>query len=190
MKIFKIKKKNLLSWRTLWFLCGLFVSATTGQQSSNENNYNSKNRFYSPWNVPNPPSSPHHDGYHGSNVDNSLGGTREQQQQQQHLADHGNSIDHRIFSTANKYDVVTIEPEIPGGRNDKNTPLYGGTIDGPIRLEKSKSPYVVREDVIIDKNGEMIIEPGVTVKFSPMAVSFLIVIRDNDSLGCLYLHES
>lgn len=36
-----------------------------------------------------------------------------------------------------------------------------------IVLEKHKSPYLVRKDIVIEKDGELVIERGVTVLFSP-----------------------
>ncbi|XP_034245120.1 protein bark beetle isoform X3 [Thrips palmi] len=35
-------------------------------------------------------------------------------------------------------------------------------------MERARSPYLLREDLIIDKTGELIIEPGVEVRFAPM----------------------
>lgn len=36
-----------------------------------------------------------------------------------------------------------------------------------IVLEKQKSPYLVRKDIFIDEEGELVVEHGVTVLFAP-----------------------
>ncbi|XP_072155093.1 protein bark beetle isoform X2 [Bemisia tabaci] len=49
------------------------------------------------------------------------------------------------------------------------TELAGGTIiNKQLRLERHMSPYLVRDDLIIDRSGELIIDPGVELRFSPM----------------------
>lgn len=49
------------------------------------------------------------------------------------------------------------------------TELPGGTItDGQLVWRLNKSPYLVREDLIIEKGGELVIEAGVEVRFGPM----------------------
>lgn len=65
-------------------------------------------------------------------------------------------------STNFRYDVATNTP------NNRLTPFYGGVIDSVITLEKIKSPYLVREDVIIARSGVLNVEPGVVVRFAPM----------------------
>lgn len=65
-------------------------------------------------------------------------------------------------STVYRYDVATNVP------SERQTPLYGGIIDGPMTLEKSKSPYLARDDVIIGPKGVLEVEPGVVVRFAPM----------------------
>lgn len=46
--------------------------------------------------------------------------------------------------------------------------LPGGRIKGQRILDISKSPYLVREDLYIEKSGELIVEPGVEIRFAPM----------------------
>lgn len=37
-----------------------------------------------------------------------------------------------------------------------------------LRLKRSESPYLFREDLYVEKGGELIIEPGVEIRFAPM----------------------
>lgn len=64
-------------------------------------------------------------------------------------------------STHFRYDVATTP-------NNQLTPFYGGVIDSVTILEKSKSPYLVREDVVIARSGVLNVEAGVVVRFAPM----------------------
>lgn len=49
------------------------------------------------------------------------------------------------------------------------TELAGGVIENrQQRLNKIHSPYLVREDIIIEKTGELAIDAGVELRFSPM----------------------
>ncbi|XP_076766657.1 C-type lectin domain-containing protein bark beetle [Xylocopa sonorina] len=49
------------------------------------------------------------------------------------------------------------------------TELHGGRIiRGQRLLERSKSPYLVREDLFVEREGELVIEPGVEIRFGPM----------------------
>lgn len=44
----------------------------------------------------------------------------------------------------------------------------GGTIiDNIYTFTKSRSPYIVRDDIIIERNAEVVIEPGVEIQFEP-----------------------
>lgn len=155
--------KSRLSWRTL---C-LFWAITLEIAAQYSDNLYGNNPRYSPWNPP----LPYDTNPHGSSVPYSVGRAGFEKYSDQnpfgrpeYLAE--KNFDNNVFSTANKYEVVAPESESFG--SGKSTPLYGGTIDGLIRLEKSKSPYLVQEDVIVERNGEIVIEPGVVVKFSPM----------------------
>lgn len=54
---------------------------------------------------------------------------------------------------------------------DEKTPteIPGGLIiNQRMRLEKSLSPFLVREDIIIDVSSELSIDPGVEIRFAPM----------------------
>lgn len=55
----------------------------------------------------------------------------------------------------NTYKVFT---ELPGGRITRGQRL----------LERYKSPYVIREDLFVERGGELVIEPGVEIRFAPM----------------------
>nr|XP_034174512.1 protein bark beetle [Osmia lignaria] len=49
------------------------------------------------------------------------------------------------------------------------TELHGGQIvRGQRLLERSKSPYLVREDLFVEREGELVIEAGVEIRFGPM----------------------
>lgn len=47
------------------------------------------------------------------------------------------------------------------------TELTNGLITKKQRLEKSLSPFIVRDDIVIEREGELVIEPGVEVRFAP-----------------------
>lgn len=58
--------------------------------------------------------------------------------------------------------LIIVEEKTP-------TEIPGGLIiNQRMKLEKSSSPYLVREDIIIDKSSELTIDPGVEIRFSPM----------------------
>ncbi|XP_012253572.2 protein bark beetle isoform X3 [Athalia rosae] len=48
--------------------------------------------------------------------------------------------------------------ELPGGRITRGERL----------LEKSRSPYIVREDLFVERDGSLVIEAGVEIRFAPM----------------------
>jgi len=57
----------------------------------------------------------------------------------------------------------------PRPPDEQVTELAGGVIENrQQRLNKIHSPYLVREDIIIEKTGELAIDPGVELRFSPM----------------------
>ncbi|XP_063975507.1 protein bark beetle isoform X3 [Diachasmimorpha longicaudata] len=65
--------------------------------------------------------------------------------------------------------IYYTEPLIPTDDAKHVTELSGGHIIGGQRiLEKSKSPYILREDLYVDREGELVIEPGVEIRFTPM----------------------
>lgn len=47
------------------------------------------------------------------------------------------------------------------------TEYPGGTVTNRMVFEKSRSPYWLRNDVIVERNAELVVEPGVTVKVDP-----------------------
>jgi hypothetical protein len=62
--------------------------------------------------------------------------------------------------------TMVITPRPP---YEQVTELAGGVIENrQQRLNKIHSPYLVREDIIIEKTGELEIDPGVEIRFSPM----------------------
>lgn len=48
------------------------------------------------------------------------------------------------------------------------TEISETTITGEKTLSASKSPYLLRMDLDVEKNGKLIVEPGVVVHFAPM----------------------
>ena len=44
----------------------------------------------------------------------------------------------------------------------------GKIIKGRRTFERSKSPYILREDLFIERGAELFIEPGVEIRFAPM----------------------
>lgn len=43
----------------------------------------------------------------------------------------------------------------------------GGSIRGNVVYDVTKSPYVVTQDIVIQRGAKLTIQPGVTVKFDP-----------------------
>lgn len=79
--------------------------------------------------------------------------------------------------TDNRYDQTSIYYTEPttlmnvSGVNDNGGlhELHGGRIvRGQRLLTRSKSPYLLREDLFIEKDGELVIESGVEIRFGPM----------------------
>ncbi|CAG5108295.1 Similar to bark: Protein bark beetle (Drosophila melanogaster) [Cotesia congregata] len=54
--------------------------------------------------------------------------------------------------------VATELNEVPGGH----------IISGERILKRSSSPYILKEDLFVEKDGQLIIEPGVEIRFAPM----------------------
>nr|CAD7399171.1 unnamed protein product [Timema cristinae] len=60
---------------------------------------------------------------------------------------------------------ASVPPPVIGGV----TEIAGGVIVGRAQvLTRGHSPYLVREDLVIERTGELVIEPGVEVRFSSM----------------------
>lgn len=63
-----------------------------------------------------------------------------------------------------------LDSSLLAGPNREPTEFPGGVIANRQQvLERGRSPYLLREDLIIDKTGELVIEPGVELRFAPMA---------------------
>lgn len=79
-----------------------------------------------------------------------------------------------LVLTVSAEDSPTIYYTEPNFRSTEPSPgsvteLPGGRIArGQRVLEKAKSPYLLREDLYVDKDGELIVEAGVELRFSPM----------------------
>jgi hypothetical protein len=59
--------------------------------------------------------------------------------------------------------VLGLLGQVPAGVKAE----IGGLITVPVVLDRTSSPYYVRQDVIIDHTGELVIKPGVQLLFSP-----------------------
>lgn len=56
-----------------------------------------------------------------------------------------------------------------GNGNAGLTELHGGRIvRGQRLLQRSRSPYLLREDLYVERDGELVLEPGVEIRFAPM----------------------
>ncbi|XP_054002830.1 protein bark beetle [Hylaeus anthracinus] len=66
--------------------------------------------------------------------------------------------------------IYYTEPTFVNASNNGGpTELPGGHIlRGQRLLERSKSPYLLREDLFVDRDCELVIEPGVEIRFGPM----------------------
>lgn len=68
--------------------------------------------------------------------------------------------------------IYYTEPTFINVSNNSNgglTELHGSHIvRGQRLLERSKSPYLVREDLFVERESELVIEPGVEIRFGPM----------------------
>lgn len=77
--------------------------------------------------------------------------------------------DEGFDQTSIYYTEPTFINATNGNANGGLTELHGGHIvRGQRLLERSKSPYLVREDLFVDREGELVIEAGVEIRFGPM----------------------
>lgn len=85
--------------------------------------------------------------------------------------------------------IYYTEPSIPDAKS--LTELTGGHIIGGQRiLERTKSPYVLREDLYVEEKGELVIQPGVEIRFAPMigiTVRGIITAKVNTSNDLFFL---
>ncbi|XP_043270872.1 protein bark beetle isoform X2 [Venturia canescens] len=75
-----------------------------------------------------------------------------------------------IESATDLPSIYYTEPPRNDGYDAKDfTELPGGSITGGQKiLDRSKSPYIVREDLFVESGGELVLEPGVEIRFAPM----------------------
>lgn len=65
-------------------------------------------------------------------------------------------------STENGYTAYSVEP------SPSATEHPGGTVtNDKLVFSKSRSPYWLRNDIIVERNAELVIEPGVVLKVEP-----------------------
>jgi hypothetical protein len=178
-----------LSWRTFWLIL-LIRTGINAQYVGNSYDPYGNRPGYPPWNQQ-PPPQPYNPNYPPPydvvppprNNFETFPDTRPYQQPG--YSD-SREIDDRIFSTVHEYEVISTKRPFTG-QPEKDTPLYGGIIDGPMSLERSKSPYLAREDVIIGPKGVMVIEAGVVVKFAPMTGLTIRGVLDIQVSVCLFI---
>lgn len=98
--------------------------------------------------------------------------------------------DNRYDQTSIYYTEPTTLMNASGVTNNWNNgglhELRGGYIIRSQILSRSKSPYLLREDLFVEKDGELVIEPGVEIRFGPMIgitvrgiVTAEVIIRKN-----------
>ncbi|XP_043483219.1 protein bark beetle isoform X2 [Leptopilina heterotoma] len=61
-------------------------------------------------------------------------------------------------SSSDEGNIYKTYTEFPGGQITRGQRI----------LERSKSPYLLREDLYVERGGELVIEPGVEIRFAPM----------------------
>ncbi|KAL6268222.1 hypothetical protein P5V15_001333 [Pogonomyrmex californicus] len=81
--------------------------------------------------------------------------------------------DNRYDQTSIYYTEPTTLMNTSGAYNNwNNGGLYelhdGRIVRGQRLLSRSKSPYLLREDLFVERDGELVIEPGVEIRFGPM----------------------
>lgn len=88
------------------------------------------------------------------------------QQQQQHVMSFTSTT---TTSSSTPSTSLTSESLALTSAGPLVTQLPGGIIkDGQHIITKSKSPYLIREDLIIERDAELVIEPGVEIRFGSM----------------------
>lgn len=94
----------------------------------------------------------------------------------------------RGYANFSSVDVINSN----GNGNGNNGGLYelrGGYIVRDQRLlTRSRSPYLLREDLFVEKNAELVIESGVEIRFGPMVgitvrgiITAKVIIRKNNN---------
>ncbi|EGI69311.1 hypothetical protein G5I_02078 [Acromyrmex echinatior] len=95
--------------------------------------------------------------------------------------------DDRFDQTSIYYTVPVNESEANSSWNNGGLfEEHGGRIIRNQKVfERSKSPYLLREDLFIEKDAKLIIESGVEIRFSPMigiTVRGIIIAKHKDVL--------
>lgn len=81
----------------------------------------------------------------------------------------GARLDDRYEQTSIYYTEPTALGNTSTISNNGLYELHGGrVVRGERILSISKSPYLLREDLFIERDGKLIIEPGVQIRFGPM----------------------
>ncbi|CAH1173589.1 unnamed protein product [Phaedon cochleariae] len=64
--------------------------------------------------------------------------------------------------------VISQDTSNDGARTEKSpTELSGGMIVNKLVLSKNESPFWLRNDIVVERKAELVIEPGVTVRVEP-----------------------
>lgn len=79
-------------------------------------------------------------------------------------------------STEQSSSIYYTEPALVNTNNTNSRNNYDGftelhgvrIVRGQKVLERVKNPYLIREDLIVEKDGELLIEGGVEIRFGPM----------------------
>ncbi|KAK2577430.1 hypothetical protein KPH14_003537 [Odynerus spinipes] len=72
--------------------------------------------------------------------------------------------------------IYYTEPALVNSNNSNNGNNYDGftelhgvrIVRGQKLLQRAKTPYLIREDLFVEKDGELVVEAGVEVRFGPM----------------------
>ncbi len=68
----------------------------------------------------------------------------------------------------NLYETETIIPQVGGDSVPHLSEIAEKQITGEKTLRLSESPYILRQDLEVLQDGQLTIEPGVTVHFAPL----------------------
>lgn len=83
-------------------------------------------------------------------------------------------VDGQLRESTEQNSIYYTEPALVNSNNTGNnydgfTELHGVRIvRGQKVLQRVKNPYLIREDLFVEKDGELLIEAGVEIRFGPM----------------------